>query len=154
MNNDLEVKTIEILLQEINEIYSKKKRKIDKKLIGEAFSIEPLGFVDRGLLVFSQKEYSKRLEKLGKYQNKYRYYYFEDFQNNKEHSVIVIMFNPSSANVENDDPTIKNCRDLLKNKYSKMEIINIFAERNPDAKKISIDGKSYNISFIESFLNE
>ena len=154
MNNDLKTKTIEILLQEINEIYSNKEGKLDKKLIGDAFNIEPLVFVDRGLLVFSQEEYSRRLEKLGDYQNKYRYYYFEDFFNNNAQSVIIIMFNPSSANPEKDDPTIANCRKLMKDKYSKMEIINIFAERNPNAKEISINNNSDNISFIESFLNE
>ena len=64
------------------------------------------------------------------------------------------MFNPSSACPTKDDPTIKNCRILAeKHQYGSMEIINIFSERNPNAKEIQTTNNTLNFKFIKLFLN-
>lgn len=105
-----------------------------------------------GFAILSEEEYKLPLEGLKQYQNKHRYYYYESFENGKTEEVIFIMFNPSSACPDKDDPTIKNCRKLVQEKYKSMEIINIFSERNPNVKNLEGANNSLNIEFITELL--
>lgn len=116
--------------------------------------------VKYGFAVFSEEEYEPHIESLNKYQYKHRYYHYEQFEpgNNKANNdeVIFVMFNPSSACPDKDDPTIKNCRELAKTKYCCMEIINIFSERIPNVKDIQTEDitTTKNYSFIKELLKQ
>jgi hypothetical protein len=90
--------------------------------------------------VLYKKDDIKNIESLGNYKNKHRYYYYEKFNDDTDKKdALFIMFNPSNANPEKDDPTIKNCRKLVQDEYKSMEIINLFSERNPKVKEIDND---------------
>lgn len=102
-----------------------------------------------GFMVFSKEE--TEIESNCKY--KHRYYYYENFGNNKDKNIIFIMFNPSTACPDKDDQTIRNCRSLVKDEYKSMEIINIFSERNSKEGKFTDDVFDNNLDFIEEFLN-
>lgn len=120
--------------------------------------LEKFKGVKYGFTVFSEEEYEPRIESLNNYQYKYRYYYYEKFDNEKfdnekNEEVIFVMFNPSSACPDKDDPTIKNCRELAKTKYCCMEIINILSERNPKVKDIQNINDTTNYNFIEELLD-
>jgi hypothetical protein len=112
-----------------------------------------------GFMVLSKESYDPQLKSLGEtYQNKHRYYYYEKLNDKSTKSALFIMFNPSNANPEKDDPTIKNCRKLVQDEYKSMEIINLFSERNPKVKEIDndINGETneLNNEFIKTLLKE
>ena len=102
-----------------------------------------------GFMVFSKEE--TEIESDCKY--KHRYYYYENFENDKNENIIFIMFNPSTACPEKDDPTIRNCRSLVKEKYKSMEIINIFSERCSEVSKIQDSDDENNSAFVKEFLS-
>ena len=113
----------------------------------------PLNYKEHnyGFMIFSEEKYESKIEKLKDCQYRNRYYYYEKFKNEGK-NIIFIMFNPSSACPNYDDPTIRNCRKLVEDKYGSMEIINIFSQRNPNVKKIAKDKNKENLEFIEEFL--
>lgn len=115
---------------------------------------EPLKYKNNnyGFMLVSEEKYETAVDELGSYQQKHRFYYYEKFKDGGN-NVVIIMFNPSKANPFKDDPTIKNCRKIIEEKYSSMEIINIFSERNPKVKEIDTQNNSENMEFIEKFLN-
>ena len=102
-----------------------------------------------GFMVFSKEK--TEIKSDCKY--KHRYYYYENFGNNKDKNIIFIMFNPSTACPDKDDPTIRNCRSLVKDEYKSMEIINIFSERNSEPSKIQDSDDVNNSAFVKEFLS-
>lgn len=82
------------------------------------------------------------------------YYYYEQLAKDNAKNVIFVMFNPSSACHDCDDPTIRNCRTLVENTYGSMEIINIYSQRNPNVKEIAKDDNEGNLNFIKAFLGK
>jgi hypothetical protein len=158
-----EEKYVNQLLEIIEKSKIPPKDKIQQKC-GD-FVVKPLTYKDtniKGFMVLSKEPYNPQLKSLGEtYQNKHRYYYYEKFDNDaNKKEALFIMFNPSNANPEKDDQTIRNCRKLLKNKnqdtykYKSMEIINLFSERNPKVNKIDFDGETnkLNSEFITTLL--
>jgi len=133
----------------------KQENTLDEAKIIDKLVYAPLNFKGNyGFMVFSQEIYSPFIKNLGKYQYKHRYYYYEKFDNKNDKEVIFVMFNPSSACPDKDDPTIKNCRILAEQKYNSMEIINIFSERNPNVKDINTEDNSANYNFLKEFLTD
>lgn len=116
----------------------------------------PLNFKESnyGFMIFSKEEYEPALDKLKQCQRKHRYYYYEQLAKNNTKNVIFVMFNPSSASHDCDDPTIRNCRTLVENTYGSMEIINIYSQRNPNVKEIAKDDNEGNLNFIKAFLGK
>ena len=114
----------------------------------------PLNFKESnyGFMIFSKEEYEPALDKLKQCQQKHRYYYYEQLAKDNTKNVIFVMFNPSTACPDCDDPTIRNCRILVKNTYGSMEIINIYSQRNPNVKEIAKDDNEGNLNFIKAFL--
>lgn len=115
----------------------------------------PLNFKESnyGFIILSKEEYEPALDKLKQCQCKHRYYYYEQLAKDNAKNVIFVMFNPSTACPDCDDPTIRNCRALVKNTYGSMEIINIYSQRNPNVKEIAKDDNEENLSFIKAFLD-
>lgn len=115
----------------------------------------PLNFKESnyGFMIFSKEEYESALDKLKQCQRKHRYYYYEQLAKDNARNVIFVMFNPSTACPNCDDPTIRNCRTLVENTYGSMEIINIYSQRNPNVKEIAKDDNEENLKFIKSFLD-
>ena len=115
----------------------------------------PLNFKESnyGFMIFSKEEYEPALDKLKQCQRKHRYYYYEQLAKNNAKNVIFVMFNPSTACPNCDDPTIRNCRTLVENTYGSMEIINIYSQRNPNVKEIAKDDNEENLNFIKAFLD-
>ena len=114
----------------------------------------PLNFKESnyGFMIFSKEEYEPALDKLKQCQRKHRYYYYEQLAKDNARNVIFVMFNPSTACPNCDDPTIRNCRTLVENTYGSMEIINIYSQRNPNVKEIVKDDNEENLNFIKAFL--
>lgn len=102
-----------------------------------------------GFMVFSKEE--TEIESDCKY--KHRYYYYENFGNDNDENIIFIMFNPSTACPQKDDPTIRNCRSLAEKDYKSMEIINIFSERSSEVSKIQDSDNVNNSAFVKEFLS-
>ena len=63
-----------------------------------------------GYMIFSKEKYEPALDKLKQCQRKHRYYYYEQLAKDNAKNVIFVMFNPSTACPNCDDPTIRNCR--------------------------------------------
>lgn len=137
----------------INNINNFQTNELEKEKPIDSLIYTPLNYKEHnyGFMIFSEEEYEPKIEKLKDCQYKNRYYYYEKFKNEGK-NIIFVMFNPSSACPNSDDPTIRNCRKLIEDKYGSMEIINIFSERNPDVKSISGDDNSKNLEFIDKFL--
>ena len=129
--------------------------KLNKVMPGGDIIYAPLNFKESnyGFMIFSKEEYEPALDKLKQCQRKLRYYYYEQLAKDNTKNVIFVMFNPSSACHDCDDPTIRNCRTLVENTYGSMEIINIYSQRNPNVKEIAKDDNEENLNFIKSFLD-
>lgn len=136
--------------------------KLNKVMPGGDIIYEPLinskskkssGTRNYGYMIFSKEEYEPALDKLKQCQRKHRYYYYEQLAKDNAKNVIFVMFNPSTACPNCDDPTIRNCRTLVENTYGSMEIINIYSQRNPNVKEIAKDDNEENLNFIKAFLD-
>lgn len=140
----------ENVINEINDFQTNELKKDEPK---DGLIYAPLNYKEHnyGFMIFSEEKYESKIERLKDCQYKNRYYYYEKFKCEGK-NIIFIMFNPSSACPNSDDPTIRNCRKLVEDKYGSMEIINIFSERNPDVKSINCDDNSKNLKFINEFL--
>lgn len=56
-------------------------------------------------------------------------------------TLAIIMMNPSTADADEDDATIRKCRRVAKhNGYSAIEVVNLFAYRATDPKKLRAAG--------------
>lgn len=86
--------------------------------------------------------YSKR-EALSISQNfsspyfKYRYYYSKSW-GDKTNILTFIMFNPSTADINNDDATIKNCIKIAYHSgFEGIEVVNLFSLRSPNVSYLN-----------------
>lgn len=150
-------KKLKSLLAKINEFKSSNAM-FDENAV-QGFLFKKLGFMMQptpasGFAVFSEEIYEQPIEKLEEWQQKYRYYYYENFAKPYSKSAIFIMFNPSYTSPDKDDHTIRNCRFIANKEYSEMEIVNIFAERNPDIKSLTHENNELNKEFLKLFLED
>lgn len=82
---------------------------------------------------------------------KYRYYYSKTW-GDKTNILTFIMFNPSTADIDNDDATIKNCiKVAYVSGFEGIEVINLFSLRSPN---VSYLNKIASISDIQDDNNE
>lgn len=66
----------------------------------------------------------------------YRYILTRVWNDNLE-QVVFVMLNPSTADAEDDDPTIRKCIALAKSwGYGSIKVVNLFAYRSTDAMKL------------------
>ncbi len=116
-----------------------------------------------GFMIFSKEEYNKsKIEKFSKtskkhfekYPQHHRFYFYEKLNGDKN-NIIFILYNPSYATPEVNDPTINNCIKLAnENNFSTIEILNIYSERNPNIKNLEDENNDLNIQFINQLLNK
>ena len=67
---------------------------------------------------------------------KYRYKLWRIW-NKDEPTILFIMLNPSTANAETDDPTIRRCLNFAKSwGYGGIEVVNLFALVSSDPEKL------------------
>lgn len=146
------MKNLKIAIEKIKKF--SEKGSLSEIVIEDGLVYTPLKIKDisYGFTIFSEEKYEPNLKSLNDCQYKHRYYYYEQFNNNNDKNILFIMFNPSSACPDIDDPTIKNCRKLVQDKYKGMEIINIFSERNPNVKNINTKSNTVNYDFIKELL--
>ena len=65
---------------------------------------------------------------------KYRYYLERDDMSNP---LVFIMLNPSTADADNDDPTIRRCRRFAKdNGYTGLVVVNLYGYRATNPKEL------------------
>ena len=117
-----------------------------------------------GFMIFCNPEMlleEKNDKKLEKYRvgkdkipYKHRYYACYNLNNDKQDSLVFIMFNPSTANPEKLDDTIKNCLILAGKKYKRVEILNLCSYRKSSATKECLEGKDTNKKFIIDFIKK
>jgi hypothetical protein len=127
---------------------------------GEKIVTQVLG----GCMIFSDVLNDKDVKSLEKYKidkiaYKHRYYACYNLDNKKKNSLIFIMFNPSTANPYELDPTIKNCILLASKDYGKIEIINLYSYRNSKFETIKqksncLLSNKCNERFIEKIIND
>ncbi len=68
---------------------------------------------------------------------KYRYYLMREWAHG-EGTCLFIMLNPSTADAEKDDPTIRKCIGFAKEwGFQKLEVVNLFAYRATDPKELA-----------------
>ena len=128
------------------------------------FIVEPLSLKDHnGFMIFSNDNYyldktesfSKIAQKhFKKFPQRHRFYIYNKLSNKNGRDIIFILYNPSYATPEVNDPTINNCINLAKkcNKFSSVEILNIYSERNPNVNNLEGANNSLNIEFITELL--
>jgi hypothetical protein len=63
----------------------------------------------------------------------YRYLLWRNWVSNNQRRLLWVMLNPSTADDEDDDPTVQSCICISKHRgYGGLEIVNLFAYRTPD----------------------
>jgi len=78
-----------------------------------------------------------RLAKLS-LDEKHRYYLFRRFDDGP--ILAWVMLNPSSADAENDDPTIRRCISFAKREgYGAIEVYNLFTQRTSDPSEVDYE---------------
>ena len=132
------------------------------KLESENFIVKEL-VLNNGFMVFSKNEQynSKEIRKFNlrylfdKYPYKHRYFTRYNLSSNDK-SIVFILYNPSYANPDEKDDTIKNCIKLAEDSgYGIVEIINLFSLRTPNPSKSSLKNtNSVNKEFIISYLRQ
>ena len=118
---------------------------------------------DKGFMLFSNDEYylgktdkfSKIAQKhFKKYPQRHRFYFFEKLNGN-QNNIIFLLYNPSYATPEVNDPTINNCIKLANdNNFSTIEVLNVYSERNPNIKNLEKPDNNLNIEFIKQLLEK
>lgn len=149
------------IVENINKVIKNKKYEDDFKV--GSFIFHKLKFND-GFEVFLNDVYDakKEPELVQKLINvnkgsgviyKERFYHFEELDG-KGGNIIFILFNPSKACPVKRDGTIENCYNLVKDKYSTLEVLNIYSTRNPVVNKTVFKNfdNSNNINFIKTLL--
>lgn len=148
-------------------MYSKQKEKIEN-----LFSMFKISFADpidlkngTGFLVYSDEtiDNTSNSELKHKYENEckeiknkterniYRYYYYEEFENNNPLHATIVMMNPAFADSVESDNTIKNIEKYLNNEkdailkhlpnihneFGSFDIINLYPVRMPKSEKLN-----------------
>jgi len=69
--------------------------------------------------------------------SKYRYRLWRDVRPDAVGSVTFVMLNPSTADAQKNDPTIRKCIGFVKQwGYRRLEVVNLFAWRATDPKEL------------------
>ncbi len=129
------------------------------------FIVEPLLKGKNGFMVFSNdKYYSDKTDKFSKIAQKHfkkfpqqhRFYIYNKLNNNEKCNIVFILYNPSYATPEINDPTINNCIYLAEKdgRFSSIEILNIYSERNPNINNLIGTNNQKNINFISQLLEK
>ena len=148
-------------------MYSKQKEKIEN-----LFSLFKISFADpidlkngTGFLVYSDEtiDNTSNSELKHKYENEckeiknkterniYRYYYYEEFENDNPLHATIVMMNPAFADSVEPDNTIKNIEKYLNNEkdailkhlpnihneFGSFDIINLYPVRMPKSEKLN-----------------
>lgn len=72
---------------------------------------------------------------------KYRYILSRQWTQNHEPSLIFIMLNPSTADANEDDPTIRRCMAFAKREgFGGIQVFNLFGFRATDPKSLPAEG--------------
>lgn len=117
-----------------------------------------------GFMLFSKDIYYKgKSEKFSKvaqnhfkkYPQQHRFYIYQKLPYDNKNNIVFILYNPSYATPEVNDPTINNCIYLANkdNRFSSVEILNVYSERNPNIKDLMGADNEQNIKFISELLN-
>lgn len=102
---------------------------------------------------------------------KYRYHLARDFDKKKRKIkcndedckipfLLAIMINPSTGDADHDDPTIKALSKLTQREgYSRLEVVNLFAYRDPKPKNLSLQETSVivrtsNLQWLKGRINQ
>lgn len=131
----------------------------------EDFIVEPLLENNEGFMVFSNdKYYSDKTDKFSKIAQKHfkkfpqqhRFYIYNKLNNDEKLNIVFILYNPSYATPEVNDPTINNCIYLaeIDGRFSSIEILNLYSERNPNINNLTGTNNQKNISFISQLLEK
>lgn len=147
-------------IDEFKEINKLNDKKTEDGLIYAPLKCEEHNY---GFMIFSKEEYNKsKIKKFSKtskkhfekYPQHHRFYFYEKLNGDKN-NIIFILYNPSYATPEVNDPTINNCIKLAnENNFSTIEILNIYSERNPNIKNLEDENNDLNIQFINQLLNK
>ena len=111
-----------------------------------------------GFMVFSKQEFDSENEKYKvKFKKDFypmhRFYAKYELDKEFEKKLVFILFNPSTANPQALDDTIKNCLILANNeKYSEVEVINLFSYRNSSVTTECRNNNQINKTFILELL--
>lgn len=143
------------------------KCKVDKNPTStKDFIVEPLLKDNNGFMNFSNnKYYSDKTDKFSKiaqkhfkkFSQRHRFYIYNKLNNNNNKiNIIFILYNPSYATPEVNDPTINNCIYLAQKdgRFSNVEILNLYSERNPIIKNLIGANNKENINFISKLLEK
>lgn len=88
----------------------------------------------------------------------HRYYAYYDLRKNKndnENLLTFIMYNPSTADTEKEDSTIKNCKCVAqKYKYNAIEILNLYSFINSKPTNKDTNNNEINEIFIKEFIDK
>lgn len=72
--------------------------------------------------------------------HKYRYLLRRDYSGvgrDQALTCLFVMLNPSTADAEHDDPTIRRCKSFAQREaYSALEVVNLYAFRSTDPKQL------------------
>lgn len=114
------------------------------KDLSVSIEIENLDYT-RGFEIFSQEkvcdEKEARYKNIKNFSAKHRYCHYEKFETVAKKIAVYILFNPSNATPEKDDPTVKFCREIAQNEgFGEMIIVNLFSERST---KSNLFNKAY-----------
>lgn len=128
-----------------------------------AFTVKELK-TNNGSMIFSKNEkyLSSEIEKFSptylftQYSYKHRYFASYKISDKSDKTLIYVLYNPSYANPENNDDTIKNCINLAERSgYGVVEIINLFSLRAPNPSKVKMkNSNDTNREFILNYLTE
>jgi len=142
------------------------KCKLDKNPTStKDFIVAPLLKDNDGFMIFSNdKYYSDKTDKFSKiaqkhfkkFPQRHRFYIYNKLNDNKKNNIIFILYNPSYATPEVNDPTINNCIYLAQKdgRFSSVEILNLYSERNPIIKNLAGANNKENINFISKLLEK
>ena len=118
-----------------------------------------------GFMVFSKDDYyngkSETFSKVAqkhfkKYPQQHRFYIYQKLNDDAKKNIVFILYNPSYATPDVNDPTINNCIYLAENdkRFSSMEILNLYSERNPNIENLTGANNKQNIKFVSELLEK
>lgn len=131
--------------------------------ISNEFEVIPLSSEKinyEGSMIFSKEAYTedernkfKNGDKFKEYPYKHRYYALYKKPEGNNSTLTFILYNPSYANPEEIDDTIKNCITLAQG-YGNIEILNLFSLRQTESSQKDLKKyNSINSQFLDDYLN-